>query len=564
MYESERRQRVISSTPHMSAEEVANRSFTKKARGFAEPEVRAFLKRVSDELIAARERERELLAAIDALEEQLRAPRPLSEQELVDALGEETARLLRSAREASDDIRDKAEERAARLVEEASSAAEQTRAEADEVLETHTQRGEQRSAELIAHAEERAVQLRAAADAEVATILEQARAHGREMLDEAKAARERVLGDLVRRRALLQAQIEELRSGRDHLIDAYRTVKRTFLEATEALAQVEVRAAAERAAPAESIDVAAEIAAEVELLDAGAEVPATADTTVEIDLGAEHAADADADAEKSLADVDSLFARLRAGHGDQPAATEDATVEPEPEPESEPVPEAERVSAEEWRARRSDALDPLLSPLVKRVKRTAQDDQNALLDAVRRFKGRPSAEKVMPDVDVEVGAWVEVVREAVDAAYGAGLAAAGALPAASSPELARDAAEALVMPLRERVTAAIDSADAGDAGGLVERIGARFREWKNQSLEPALAEVLSASWSRGVYDAMPDGATLWWLPLEEGRCSDCDDNALEPTVKGKQFPTGQAFPPAHPGCRCMLAPDVLIAPRANA
>ena len=568
MYESERRQRVISSTPHMSAEEVANRSFTKKARGFAEPEVRAFLKRVSDELVAARERERELLAAIDALEEQLRAPRPLSEQELVDALGEETARLLRSAREASDDIRVKAEERAARLVEEASSAAEQTRAEAAEVLETHTQQGEQRSAELIGHAEERAVQLRAAADAEVATILEQARAHGREMLDEAKAARERVLGDLVRRRALLQGQIEELRSGRDHLIDAYRTVKRTFLEATEALAQVEVRAAAERAAPVESIDVAAEIAAEVELLDAGVEVGATADAAIDIDLGAEHAADADADAEKSLADVDSLFARLRAGHGDQPAATDEAAVEPEPEseaePEPEPVPEAERVSAEEWRARRSDALDPLLGPLVKKVKRTAQDDQNALLDAVRRFKGRPSAEKVMSDVEVEVGAWVEVLREAVDAAYGAGLAAAGALPAAASPELARDAAEALVMPLRERVTAAIDSSDAGDAGGLVERIGARFREWKNQSLELTLGEVLSASWSRGVYDAMPDGATLWWLPLEEGRCSDCDDNALEPTVKGKQFPTGQAFPPAHPGCRCMLAPDVLIAPKANA
>ena len=576
MQESERRQRVISSTPHMSADEVANRSFSKKARGFAEPEVRVFLKRVSEELVAARERERELLAAIDALEEQLRTPPPLSEQDLLDALGEETARLLRSAREASDDIRAKAEERAARLVDEASSAAEQTRAEAAEILAARTQQGEAKAAEMVAHAEARATELREAAAAEVVAIVEQARAQGREMLDEAKSARERVLGDLVRRRALLQAQIEELRGGRDRLIDAYRTVKRTFLDATEALAHVEVRAAAERATPAEPLDVAAEIAAEIALLDeAGEGAGAVGETepAVDIDLVAAEReagadADTDADAETKLADVDSLFARLRAGHGDETAPTatgQSGEAESVSEGEAASVPEASRVNAEEWRARRSGAIDPLVGPLVKRVKRSAQDDQNALLDAVRRFKGRPSAQQVMPDAEGGLEHWAGVLREAVDAAYGAGLAAAGALPAAAPADFAREAAESLTIPLRERVTAAIDSGDAGDTGGLVERIGARFREWKNQSLEPTLAEVLSSSWSRGVYDAMPDGATLWWLPLEEGRCSDCDDNALEPTVKGKQFPTGQAFPPAHPGCRCMLAPDVLIdAPKANA
>jgi len=41
---------------------------------------------------------------------------------------------------------------------------------------------------------------------------------------------------------------------------------------------------------------------------------------------------------------------------------------------------------------------------------------------------------------------------------------------------------------------------------------------------------------------------------EVGRCPDADDNALEPTVKGQRFPTGQAYPPAHPGCRCLVVP----------
>ena len=81
------------------------------------------------------------------------------------------------------------------------------------------------------------------AEREAEEAIEAARHQGREMLDEAKSTRERVLADLFRRRGLLQAQVDELRSGRDHLLAAYRTVKRTFLEATGALAQVEARAA---------------------------------------------------------------------------------------------------------------------------------------------------------------------------------------------------------------------------------------------------------------------------------------------------------------------------------
>jgi hypothetical protein len=124
-------------------------------------------------------------------------------------------------------------------------------------------------------------------------------------------------------------------------------------------------------------------------------------------------------------------------------------------------------------------------------------------------------------------------------------------------DLVKEAAAVVVEPLRMRLGNAIDD-DEGDTGGLVERIGARYREWKNQSLERSLAEVLALAWARGVYDAVPDGAVMWWVPFEEGRCSDCDDNALEPTVKGKEFPTGQPFPPAHPGCRCLLAPAELL------
>jgi hypothetical protein len=160
----------------------------------------------------------------------------------------------------------------------------------------------------------------------------------------------------------------------------------------------------------------------------------------------------------------------------------------------------------------------------------------------------------LSDDETSREAWGMLLRDAVDRAYGAGRVAAGGQDEPATSDLVADAADAVVLPLRERLAAAIDAADEHDTGGLVERIGARYREWKNQTLERTLGEVLAFAWARGVYDAVPDEAVLWWVPAEEGQCSDCDDNALEPTVKGKQFPTGQPFPPAHPGCRCLLAP----------
>ncbi|HYL53740.1 MAG TPA: DivIVA domain-containing protein, partial [Acidimicrobiia bacterium] len=202
MTETDRRQRLITSTPHLSPEEVASRSFATGFRGYSETEVRGFLKRVSEQLAAERERERELEGAVDALEEQLRQPRPLNEKELLDALGEETARLLRSAREASENIRRKSEELAAERLEEATTAAERMRTEAEQILMVRTQEAEERVAEIMAAVHTRVKELSDAATAESEGIVEAARAHGREMLDEAKAARERVLGDLVRRRAL--------------------------------------------------------------------------------------------------------------------------------------------------------------------------------------------------------------------------------------------------------------------------------------------------------------------------------------------------------------------------
>src|SRR5207244_6341613 len=134
-----------------------------------------------------------------------------------------------------------------------------------------------------------------------------------------------------------------------------------------------------------------------------------------------------------------------------------------------------------WRARRSEALDTLIVSITKRAKRAAQDDQNALLDAVRRHKGRPTAVQVLvPEPDL-LNAWVELLHDAVDHAYGAGRAAVDADVVPADPAMtreaaaamAREAAAAIVLPIRERIAGAIDAGEEGDTSRLVERIGAR-------------------------------------------------------------------------------------------
>jgi hypothetical protein len=354
------------------------------------------------------------------------------------------------------------------------------------------------------------------------------------------------------------------------------------------LAQVEARAA-ERATHPTDADADVSIALAVEADGSGA-TEADTEVGIEVDteVGSESAPGHDADAtDPNLADVDSLFARIRAGQAEapieippspavdevgeavSPAPEESADLgappesRPEPEPESGPAtgseePVAPPTAVESWRAQRAAVVDPLLVAVAKRAKRAAQDDQNALLDAVRRHKGRPTAAQVLAPEPDFLAAWVSVTRDAIDDAYRGGRVAAGGEPVAASDDLAAEVAAVIVLPVRERIAAAIDSGEEGDTSGLVERIGARFREWKNQALENALGDALAMAWSRGVYDASPDGTVLQWIPLVEGRCADCDDNGLEPTVKGETFPTGQAHPPAHPGCRCLLAPaDVL-------
>ncbi|CAB4669240.1 unannotated protein [freshwater metagenome] len=266
-------------------------------------------------------------------------------------------------------------------------------------------------------------------------------------------------------------------------------------------------------------------------------------------------------------EVESIFARLRADGAASPAVTKKAaTSASEVAPgsgdsNSAPKTEAEAGdSADDERSMCEAVLLPLRRDAIKRAKRALQDDQNALLERLRTQKGRIDVAAILGDGEEQSATWVALLSEPISKAFIGAHTGLTTEPAPTVPEeLTSGPIGELVGGLRSRLSAVITANDSPDSDDSISRaVGSCFRDARGQGLEAALGDALSAAWSRGVYEAVATGTLLRWVPIEAGRCSDCDDNALEPTPRGKNFPTGQAYPPAHPGCRCLITPDASL------
>ncbi|MEN9553628.1 MAG: hypothetical protein RLY24_1223, partial [Actinomycetota bacterium] len=183
---------------------VGSASFPTNRRGFDQGEVRDFLRMVAAELARLQERERFLENELRTLQTRgMSAPGRLDEETVTTLLGEEAARVLSTARDASTQIRERAEESATRLVKDAAEDAARIRESAN--IEASRIRED------------------AAHDAEAE--IEMAKQQGRDMVNEARAYREKVLSELSRRRDAARGQIEQLLHGRDRLLNAFERAR---------------------------------------------------------------------------------------------------------------------------------------------------------------------------------------------------------------------------------------------------------------------------------------------------------------------------------------------------
>ena len=247
--------RAAASSSRLTPEEITNRGFASAFRGVSETEVRNFLRRVADEIVGAAGARGGPPAQVEELQEQLANPPPVTEQQLLDVArrGDRAGAAVRpgggrgdpqagrgAGRRRSCARRRRAPRGCARTREEhATTLRTEVRAAGQGARGAGRRREATRAARDARRARPRSSRARATSDSEAAR--EQARASprprdregarraGRALVDEARTVRERVLADLGRRRSLLQAQVDELRSGRDRLLDAYRVVKRTLV-----------------------------------------------------------------------------------------------------------------------------------------------------------------------------------------------------------------------------------------------------------------------------------------------------------------------------------------------
>ena len=280
------------SEPPLDATGIARRQFSTVRKGYDPTEVRAFLNELSEVVGRIQREEAHEHERAERAETRAQLAEQLDEHRLVELLGEETARVLEAAREASAGIRTKAEESAARMIREAQAEAhsltdqaereaagrrseilaeadalrreandevERRRVEGQVVAEDLRRAAEAASDEVLADA----ARVRAEADAAAEQIRASARDQGRRLVGEAQAVRERILTDLSRRRRVAREQLERLNGARERLLAAYEVVRRTVDEATKELrvSLPEARVASEAAVrrvrdePAESVEV---------------------------------------------------------------------------------------------------------------------------------------------------------------------------------------------------------------------------------------------------------------------------------------------------------------------
>ena len=479
---------------------VGSAQFSVVRRGFEQEEVRDLLRGVSAELARLQERERFLESELRAMQTRgLSAPGALDEEMVTALLGEETARVLTSAREAAKQQIARAAETAERLVREASSDAARIRQEAE--IESSRQRND--------------------AVADVEAEIELAKQQGREMVIEAREYREKVLSELARRRELAREQIEHLIHDRDRLVAAFDRARLAandvvgdlteFDELSEEVARISgLSTPVDATAPiffdhtkdpdaipqsselievekvvgviAESIDSTTveviqvdEVVEEVVVIEVEEVIAETPETTVvamhEAPAGMSEHPSSEPPAQEHIAEVVQLFGKKRKETEAPQAAVE--VVEPPVEvvevvetkkqtvattPQKKSVDDLfarlkQTSTAEVARTtkpkvvvpkvdqgvfdHRDEVLEPILVLITRKMKRVLADEENSILTYLQGKKSVVALEKVLPVGDEHLQIYVEALSEDVISAAMAG---------------AQSLSKSLKADLRKRVT----------------------------------------------------------------------------------------------------------------
>ena len=217
--------------------------------------------------------------------------------------------------------------------------------------------------------------------------------------------------------------------------------------------------------------------------------------------------------DEARSSVDDLFAKLRTGGPAEVAgfvATDEADDRDAPEgPEADSTDETPEDDEHGiYLSARQEALDPLQASVARLLKRTLTDEQNEVLDGLRRAKAVEDLDGLVGDVTAHAERYRAVLVPDLRSAAAAGAASVGVsrdLPSATVHDAVLDEVTTeFVLPLRARLSKALDDA-GGDPVEAGATLRAAYREWR------------TAPRRRGRRPPRADGARPWCLRRRRAR-----------------------------------------------
>lgn len=548
----------------------------------------AELRKATDtELAEARTKsERDLVAARAAVEteiEERNAASLKTAEERVATATDEAARILADAQASADKLAEGSEHAAATARREADQLVATATSEAEEIRSVATAD----AATARAEADTAAARIRAEAEADALAAQESARETARLMVVEAQRVREKVLSDLVDRRRQGRQQVDQAKAARDRLARALNDVRRQLDASVKELdvALPEAKAALSAlATPEAPTDDEAQIRELEEELDAARARAGKPEVVVATGSAALPLARRDQPAAQENAPSESTD-----DVGEPPAAAppEEATAPVESgrpvtaeEPESDATAVAEEAdhpgdetdSPSESDADGADdgAEEPEIevpaafqardiamtrhgADLRRKLKRVMADEQSDLLDRLQRSKDMSLSDLV--PAEEQRAKYADAVAPAIQAAASAGAEFSGGSVAESAVEPLISVLVAEVFDsLRQRVEASV--ASASDVEDVLEPLRAHYRDVRLSHVPDLTDDALAEAFALGARAAVADGTPIRWLsdPRFEPS-SDCfDDTLADDVVAPDAFPTGRTRPTGQPGCRCLVLP----------
>ncbi len=589
--------RVLEAARTAAAEVVANAEAQADARlaeidrvqSLANAEVAAWRKQADEE---AEETRSTASAEAQALEESsakeaaaLVSDAKSASVELRQAAEEAASTMQADAEKAASELEDEAETRVAeiRRKAEAEAAASQEKVEAERAEALAS------VANLKAEADTDVARIRAEAEADVLSSQEAAAETARLMVVEAQAVREKVLSDLVSRRRLGRQQLDQAKAARDRLHRALVEVRKQLDEQAAELeislpeAKAAMDAISRRAQEVDEGQQVRDLAIELDtarivgipLSPAEPKVSTGSAALATLDLSS------DAGTKRAGADpkgVETIFARLRddeefgleEAEGEETATSQDGSSvdqreaqldsgsrDDEENDDAEAGPSdddsvEDAIEVPQAFVQRDVAMTRFGADLRRQIKRTVADDQSDLLDRVRRAKKLSLTD--LPDSNAQRAAYVEAVSSALHATAKAGSQmAGGSVRSAPVDSLVERVVASIFEPLRARIEHSVEAAE-GDAEEVLEPIRAHYRDLRSIEVPVLTDDALAEAFALGAYEALADGTEMVWLadPRMEPN-PDCFDNTLAGViVKPDAFPTGRTHPHDEPGCRCLV------------